>query len=324
LAGVVDLGLTPAPPQGTCAAQFPFWTSNIARAVNNSGQVVGQAQCVASGGAKAAFLWDPEDEIHYNLNDLIPAGSGLDLIVANDINDAGQIVGTAVDANGFLRAFLLEPIRRCNSDLNCDDGLFCTGVETCVESVCRDGDVPCPGQVCDEDTASCQPLTCDNDGECVLGENCDVCPFDCISNDGSQACGDGICQPANGEDCLSCADDCRGAQKGNPSRRFCCGADVGCTDARCNENVWTCDDALPVPYCCGDAVCDQGEDPCSCAVDCGTPPPFEANCTDGLDNDCDSLTDGADPECFCVPRGDACLIDSDCCSGVCKRNGVCQ
>jgi probable HAF family extracellular repeat protein len=322
---VVDLGLTPAPPQGTCAANFPFWTANIARAVNDVGQVVGQAQCVASGGAKAAFLWDPEDEIHYNLNDLIPPGSGLDLIRADDINAAGQIVGTAVNAEGYLRAFLLQPIATCSSDPNCDDGLFCNGAEICVGGLCQDGDNPCPGQGCNEGTEACLPLTCDNDGACEAGEDCSSCPADCVSGaGGSPACGDGVCQPSSGEDCLSCASDCRGKQTGNLNNRYCCGLDVDCADARCTAETWICDDTPSVPYCCGDAVCDPGEDQCNCQVDCGEAPPIEANCTDGVDNDCDALTDGADPECACGQKADACLIDSDCCSEVCKRNGVCR
>ena len=48
----------------------------------------------------------------YNLNDLIPPGSGWDLIKATDINDAGQIVGfgTATPGSSYLRAFLLVPV----------------------------------------------------------------------------------------------------------------------------------------------------------------------------------------------------------------------
>ncbi len=191
--------------------------------------------------------------------------------------------------------------------------------------MCQDGGNPCPGQGCDEGTETCLPLTCDNDGACEAGEDCSSCPADCVSGGGgSPVCGDGICQPSNGEDCLSCASDCRGKQTGNLSNRYCCGLDVDCADARCDAETWICDDAPSVPYCCGDAMCDPGEDPCNCQVDCGAAPPIEANCTDGVDNDCDDLTDGADPECACGHKGDACLIDFDCCSGVCKRNGVCR
>ncbi len=51
---------------------------------------------------------------------------------------------------------------------------------------------------------------------------------------------------------------------------------------------------------CGDGACDAGEDQCSCFVDCGVPPPTEdpdSTCADGLDNDCDGLTDDDDVDC---------------------------
>ncbi|MEE9575292.1 MAG: hypothetical protein V3W03_04260, partial [Gammaproteobacteria bacterium] len=38
---------------------------------------------------------------------------------------------------------------------------------------------------------------------------------------------------------------------------------------------------------CGDQTCDPGEDECSCAQDCGTPPSTETVCDDGVDEDCD-------------------------------------
>jgi probable HAF family extracellular repeat protein len=106
-AEIVDLGRTPGPP--VCSGD-PIYPDNIALAINNHGQIVGHAQCIASGGSLAAFLW--QDGEMYNLNDLIPPGSGWDLIKATDINDAGQIVGfgTAAPGSSYLRAFLLVPV----------------------------------------------------------------------------------------------------------------------------------------------------------------------------------------------------------------------
>ncbi len=65
---------------------------------------------------------------------------------------------------------------------------------------------------------------------------------------------------------------------------------------------------------------------------------------DGIDNDCDGLIDCDDPNCFdalafdgtlacdggggdaCTdaPKGDPCVVDGDCCSGICKNNGRCR
>jgi probable HAF family extracellular repeat protein len=106
-AEIVDLGQTPGP--AVCAGGGPY-PDNIALAMNNHGQIVGHAQCIASGGSKAGFLW--QDGVMYNLNDLIPPGFGWDLIKATDINDAGEIVGFGIAPGGgsYLRAFLLVPL----------------------------------------------------------------------------------------------------------------------------------------------------------------------------------------------------------------------
>ncbi len=115
-AAATDLGVVPAAP-GSCGPN-PYWHKSIARAINNREQIVGEAMCVSSGAPKAAFLW--EDGVMHNLNDLIPPGTGLDLRSARDINDAGQIVGYAVDEASRLRAFLLTPVDTCPADLNGD------------------------------------------------------------------------------------------------------------------------------------------------------------------------------------------------------------
>jgi hypothetical protein len=49
----------------------------------------------------------------------------------------------------------------------------------------------------------------------------------------------------------------------------------------------------------------------------------EVSCSDGVDNDCDDLVDGSDPDCeggFCTAGqlGDTCTVASDCCSNRCK------
>jgi len=78
-----------------------------ADAINNHGQIVGMAY--ASGGpGYRALLWD-EDRVLWNLNDLIPPDSGWNLMFAEDINDAGQIVGFG-KWNGDYHAFLLNPV----------------------------------------------------------------------------------------------------------------------------------------------------------------------------------------------------------------------
>lgn len=65
-----------------------------------------------------------------------------------------------------------------------------------------------------------------------------------------------------------------------------------------NVRATTGDPVIPE---CGDATCDPGEDQCNCAADCGTPPATETNCTDGIDEDCDTYTDCDDSDCDTDP-----------------------
>ncbi len=46
----------------------------------------------------------------------------------------------------------------------------------------------------------------------------------------------------------------------------------------------------------------------------------ETSCSDGLDNDCDTLIDAADPDCTptCSPAGASCTTNSQCCSNRCR------
>ena len=237
-------------------------------------------------------------------------------------------------------------------DAACDDALFCTGVETCDPALdCQPGADPCPGLDCDEDNNVCVQPDCDYDGTCELGEDCIGCPDDCFSGSGA-VCGNGICEIADGEDCLTCPADCNNKLGGKPNGRFCCGDGtaaygVTCADSRCTDagNICSSDPAVPsccgddvcegtedgfncavdcgAPPVCGDATCDPDEDQCNCPEDCGAPPLTETDCADGIDNDCDGLTDGADSDCACLAKAEACTLDDECCSGWCHK-GACK
>lgn len=45
----------------------------------------------------------------------------------------------------------------CTSDVECDDGIFCNGAETCMDGTCRPGTDPCPaGTECIEEADECR------------------------------------------------------------------------------------------------------------------------------------------------------------------------
>jgi hypothetical protein len=164
------------------------------------------------------------------------------------------------------------------------------------------------------------PANCNNDGTCDPGEDCQSCAADCPLVSGA-ACGNGLCEAGDGENCATCPTDCAGKQKGSASKQFCCGFDdgqvtnaIGCSvdinDDRCIDsgaNLF-CRNAPRLQACCGDALCEGAETIASCGIDCDpnacvpTEPGTEVTCDDGEDNDCDGLTDAADPDCqVCVP-----------------------
>jgi hypothetical protein len=235
----------------------------------------------------------------------------------------------------------------CSSDADCDDGIYCNGVETCVTGVCQNGTPRCTddgvfcngseicnedtdtctstgnpcgeGTICKEDTDTCDLLGC-GDGSCDEGEDCNTCPEDCTSGQGGtcSACFKGVCNgecnpKKEGPDCSDCAP------------KYCCG------DGFCegDEDSFNCEvDCAPTT--CGDGTCDPGEDKCECLEDCGPASFNEVGvCSDGVDNDCDTFTDcndsdcGLDPVCNCGAKKSPCTQNSDCCSNRCGKKGVC-
>jgi len=158
-------------------------------------------------------------------------GGGTSSSRLRDWLDPGNTGATSLDT--------LNPYgTSCQTNADCDDGLFCNGAETCVAGSCQAGGNPCPGQGCDEATNTCVPLTCNGNGTCETGETCNNCASDCPSGT-IGACGNHVCETGAGEDCLSCPSDCNGVQGGKPAGRYCCGDGagvnpIGCGDARCN------------------------------------------------------------------------------------------
>ena len=255
----------------------------------------------------------------------------------------GNGVGDACEGGECGNA-VLEPGEACDgADL---------GGAACADLDCAGGTPSCALD-CTVDYGGCTGCpVCDHNGTCDAGENCDSCPDDCPRGSGAE-CGNGVCEAGNGEDCLSCAADCRGKQNGRRSGRYCCGDGAGenpvsCGQSTCTSNGWQCTDTpsgssccgddsctgaedgfscaldCGAPPTCGDATCNGDETLCTCPEDCGTPPAGETSCTNGTDDDCDTLADcndtdcSADPACSCGQSGSSCTTGSDCCSNNCK------
>jgi probable HAF family extracellular repeat protein len=92
--------------EGTLTALLDLGgTGACARAINNAGQAVGWSDI--PDGSHRAVLWS--NGLVVDLNAFVPMGAGWELISAQQINDAGQIVGTGWH-DGALRGFLLTPV----------------------------------------------------------------------------------------------------------------------------------------------------------------------------------------------------------------------
>jgi probable HAF family extracellular repeat protein len=98
-------------------------TQSTALQINSSHQIVGASRI--NDETVHAFLWEDGGPM-LDLNDLIPANSSLQLVVAFNINDRGEITGLGAppgvvpfgsDAPG-LHPFLLIP---CESDISCEN-----------------------------------------------------------------------------------------------------------------------------------------------------------------------------------------------------------
>lgn len=112
---------------------------------------------------------------------------------------------------GAKTAPIVVELPPCESDAECDDGVFCNGLETCIEERCRRGPVPecadedvCTEDVCDETLRACvnPPLVVadmDADTYYVLGE----CGDDCDDTNPDV-------HPGADEICNGIDDDCDG------------------------------------------------------------------------------------------------------------------
>jgi len=93
--------------------------------INDWGHVVGAMR--AGGGFSNFHAYIFADGVARNLNSLIPAGSGLHLVSADAINNAGQIVGLAFDSRGGHHAFLLNPVAPGTPVVNIGDASVVEG-----------------------------------------------------------------------------------------------------------------------------------------------------------------------------------------------------
>jgi hypothetical protein len=88
------------------------------------------------------------------------------------IDENRQSLVIITEPGGFCFHFL------CNSQADCDDGLFCNGVESCEDDTCvHSGDACSPDLVCDEKNDEC--VECLRDADCDEGVFCNEDTHSC-------------------------------------------------------------------------------------------------------------------------------------------------
>lgn len=160
-----------------------------------------------------------------------------------------------------------DPITECENDEDCDDDLYCTGVETCVALMCASGTNPCT----DDNTFCNGTEGCDEENDqCTHGG--DPCIQDALYCNGTESCNE---------------DDDRCDHSGNPctdDSEFCNGAES------CDEANDECDhsgDPCPqdILYCNGDESCNEDDDQCDSS---GDPCDINHECSEANDA-CESI-----------------------------------
>ena len=181
----------------------------------------------------------------------------------------------------------------CSNDSECDDSLYCNGLERCDRGSCRRGEaadcddgVGCTRDTCDETADQCQHIP--NHAVCD-GALCDL----------QTGCTDRLCGGAD-----DCNDDvfCNGVERCNEGH-CAAGAVPSCDDGDectmdlCAEDRRACSYALTDRD--GDGAADQG---CAGGTDCDDAdrdvgPRAHEVCDDARDNDCDGQADCEDQDC---------------------------
>ncbi|MHC4836842.1 MAG: hypothetical protein ACYTF3_01455 [Planctomycetota bacterium] len=199
----------------------------------------------------------------------------------------------------------------CSGDGECDDGIFCNGVEVCSNGRCFaaavtpcDDGVSCTADSCDEDAQACvsepddalcpESHRCDRKAGCFRVRLCDT-PEECDDGfvcNGLEDCQDGICVPGPAIDCnddVQCTEDVCVEETGEceqlPVHGRCVGAQLCDVEAGCGDRPPCvrdddCDDAS---FCNGVETCDVETGECVA----GEPPAVD----DGVECTIDTCSD---------------------------------
>lgn len=211
-----------------------------------------------------AELSTTTDSVHYSFTDPDPAviaPGGSSTIAVTFAPQAVGLFYADLNINNEVWVSLEgQGLPECESDEQCDDGLWCNGAETC-----------------DTGTGTClpgMPPDCD-DGVFCTDDYCDEAVDDCVYSPNDENCDDGLfcngvetCNPDSG--CFSGIGPCE------PLAEFCDEVNDMCTPVGGCQSDDDCDDGL---FCNGEETCAAG----TCEPAAGPCDPVTEKCDEAND-----------------------------------------
>ena len=185
----------------------------------------------------------------------------------------------------------------CVSDMDCDDGVICNGVESCVLNVCGPGDDATDGTSCTDPA----------EGICVDGYCANsVCGDGYVDRSRMETCDDSNTDPGDG-----CEPDCT----------LTCSSDADCDDANPCNGVEQCEGSGSSATCSSGMNMSDGT-PCGTGRACRSGDCVSIGCGDGVvdpGEQCDDANsvdgDGCDTDCSWSCTSDDQCDDGDMCTG---------
>jgi len=195
----------------------------------------------------------------------------------------------------------------CKVDSDCDDAVFCNGLEACNEDgECVDGDNPCPdNEECNEETTSCE-----GDPKCTAPYKPGNCPSTCTKEDGWEC----LEKKVEGQQC-----------------HYCRSEGVNCSDGW-YQGVCKVETCSAVEMCVAKGYCYQCR-PGTAVNQCQKADLFPGDCPGQCSSKEKCVPAMADSEAChtCVPKKkiakeckDLKLTPGGCSPSPCKSNEICK